>query len=154
MRIGYLIGPKDFIDEAARLRRIIDRQGDTILEQTLAKMIMNGDVQRHCNKVLRIYKERRDLFCQLCKEKLSAYFDFEIPNGGMAIWIRLHKKYCWDDIVLAAKEANLLLNHEWKRYDNDQSGHNGIRIGFASLNLDEIREVIDILVTVFKEMDS
>ncbi len=153
MRIGYLIAPKDFVDEAARLRRIIDRQGDTLLEQTLAKMIINGDVQRHCNKVLKIYKERRDLFCSLFKEKLGDYFDFDIPNGGMAIWAKLHQKYHWDDVVKIAEQHNLVLNHEWKRYDNDNSRHNGIRIGFASLNKEEAREFVDRMVKVFDSLN-
>ncbi len=150
MRIGYLIAPKDFVDEAARLRRIIDRQGDNLLELTLAKMINYGDVQRHCNKVLKIYKSRRDLFCSILNQKLSDYFDFEIPKGGMAVWIRLKKQYSWDDVVTKALQENLILNHEWKRYDNDNSGHNGIRIGFASLNEKEIEQVLERLETVLK----
>jgi len=153
MRIGYLIAPKDFIDEAAQLRRIIDRQGDNLLELTLAKMINYGDVQRHCNKVLKIYKSRRDLFCALLNEKLSNYFDFEIPKGGMAVWVKLNKKYNWDQVVTIALEKNLILNHEWTRYDNDNSGHNGIRIGFASLNEKEIHKLIDTLSEVFESLE-
>ncbi|MBP2832651.1 PLP-dependent aminotransferase family protein [Aquimarina sp. U1-2] len=150
MRIGYLIAPKDFIDEASKLRKIIDRQGDSLLEQTLAHMIKTGDVQRHCQKVLKIYKTRRDLFCTLLKEKLDAYFDFEIPKGGMAVWIRLNKKYNWDDVVIQCKKQSVELNPEWKRYDNDCSGHNGIRLGFASLNESEIKRVIDCLEKALK----
>lgn len=152
LRIGYLIAPKDFVDETARLRRIIDRQGDTLLEQTLAQMLHTGDIQRHSNKVLKIYKTRRDLFCLLLKEKLSAYFDFDIPKGGMAVWVTLNKAYNWDDICLKAKELHLEIAPDWRRYDNDNSGHNGIRMGFASLNEKEIQEVIDRLVMVFNEL--
>ncbi|MDY8135699.1 PLP-dependent aminotransferase family protein [Aquimarina sp. 2201CG5-10] len=149
MRIGYLIAPKDFVNEAAELRRIIDRQGDMLLEQTLATLIKSGDVQRHSNKVLKIYKTRRDLFCRLLQEKLGSYFDFEIPKGGMAVWIRLDKKYHWDDVITKAHNLNLEINPEWRRYDNDHSGHNGIRLGFASLNEVEIQEVINRLSKVF-----
>ncbi len=150
IRIGYMVAPKDFIEEAARLRRIIDRQGDAILEQVLAQMIITGDVQRHCNKVLRIYKKRRDLFCFLLKEKLSNYFDFEIPNGGMAVWVKLNKKYHWDDLVTESYKLNLELNPEWRRYDANNLGHNGIRMGFASLNEGEITEAIKRLEKVFQ----
>ncbi|MBG6129789.1 GntR family transcriptional regulator/MocR family aminotransferase [Aquimarina sp. EL_43] len=150
IRIGYLVASKDFVDEAARLRRIIDRQGDTLLEQTLAQMISTGDVQRHCNKVLKIYKTRRDLFCSLLKEKLGNYFDFEIPKGGMAIWVKLNKAYNWDVICNEAEKLDIELNPDWRRYDNDNSRHNGIRMGFASLNEEEILEVIERLVKVFE----
>ncbi len=152
MRIGYLIAPKDFITEAARLRRIIDRQGDVLLEQTLAKMISAGDIQRHCNKVLKIYKSRRDLFCSLLKEKLSDYFTFEIPDGGMAVWVKLNTKFRWDDVVNRAYDHHLELNPEWRRYDPNNIGHNGIRMGFASLNEDEIKITIQKLEKVMKSI--
>ena len=64
-RVGYLVAPEDFVREAAHLRRIIDRQGDPILERAMALMIQQGDFQRHSKKALKLYKERRDHFCQL-----------------------------------------------------------------------------------------
>ncbi len=152
MRIGYLVAPKDFVDEAARLRAIIDRQGDTILEQVLAQMLSTGDVQRHINKVIKIYKKRRDLFCSLLKEKLGNYFSFEIPNGGMAVWVKLDKSYDWDQVCETARTYDLTINPDWRRYDNDNSGHNGIRMGFAALNEEEIKEVIHRMVTVFETL--
>ncbi len=152
MRIGYLIAPRDFVDEAARLRRIIDRQGDSVLEQTLARMITQGDVQRHCNKVLKIYKSRCDLFCTLLRERLGDYFDFEVPKGGMAVWVKLDKKYHWDDVTIRAEKLNLIISNDWKRYDNNNSGHNGIRIGFAALNEEEILKTIQGLETVMNSL--
>ncbi|AXT49868.1 PLP-dependent aminotransferase family protein [Aquimarina sp. BL5] len=148
LRIGYFIAPKEVVDEAARLRRILDRQGDTLLEQTLARMISNGDVQRHSNKVRRIYKARRDLFCKLLQNKLGDFFDFEIPKGGMAVWLQLKKPYHWDLIISAAQKQNLVFINDWKRYDNNNSGHNGFRIGFAALNEEEIIEVIEKLAEI------
>ncbi|MCK8520359.1 PLP-dependent aminotransferase family protein [Aquimarina sp. D1M17] len=142
IRVGYIIASKDFIDEAANLRRIIDRQGDPVLELAMARMIKNGDIQRHSNKVLKIYRSRRDLFCSLLKNKLGSYFDFEIPNGGMAVWVMLKRKYSWDDIIKESSLLGIELNPEWKRYDPHNLKHNGIRMGFASLNEPEIYEFI------------
>ncbi|WP_298540438.1 PLP-dependent aminotransferase family protein [uncultured Aquimarina sp.] len=153
LRIGYFIAPKEVVDEAARLRRILDRQGDTLLEQTLARMISNGDVQRHSSKVRRIYKTRRDLFCKLLQEKLGDFFDFEIPKGGMAVWVKLKKPYHWDLVITESRKQNLTFINDWKRYDNDNSGHNGFRIGFAKFNEEEIYNVIEILETVMKVLE-
>ncbi len=153
LRIGYFIASKDVIDEAAALRRIIDRQGDTILEQTLARMLFNGDIQRHSNKVLKIYKARRDLFCKLFQEKLGKYFDFEIPKGGMAVWVRLHKKYDWNVVVQEGIKQHLTFTTEWTRYDGNNIKHNGIRIGFASLNNEEIIILIERLHSILKKVN-
>ena len=108
-------------------------------------MISTGDIHRHINKTLKIYKERRDLFCDLLKEKLSSYFTFEIPRGGMAIWVQLNKNYFWDYIIRESAQRGLELNPEWRRYDPNKLNHNSIRLGFASLNKQEIIEVVKIL---------
>lgn len=140
-RIGYLIASTNFVTEAAKLRGFVDRQGDALLELTFADFIKSGDLDRHIRKVIRIYKERRDLFCKLLKEELHEFFQFEIPKGGMAIWIILDKKHTWKQVAKEAKKYQLEIGN-WQRYDLANKKHNAIRIGFASYNEEEIYELI------------
>ncbi|MFY0631602.1 MAG: PLP-dependent aminotransferase family protein [Flavobacteriaceae bacterium] len=150
-RVGYLIAPKEFVDEAAKLRRYIDRQGDALLELTFADFIQSGDLDRHIKKILKAYKVRRDLFCRLLKEELNDYFSFEIPKGGMAVWITLHKKYSWDDVIEVARKHQLEIG-DWRRYDVRKRGHNSIRMGFASKNEEEIVSLVEKLKLTFAEI--
>ena len=141
-RIGYLIASKEFVNEAANLRRIVDRQGDALLELTFAEFIKNGDLDRHIKKILKVYKTRRDLICTLLKDELSEYFEFEIPKGGMAIWLKLHKDISWD-LVSEIAFKNKLIIGDWTRYDPQDTKHNAIRLGFATYNEEEIYDLID-----------
>ncbi|MEM1258656.1 MAG: PLP-dependent aminotransferase family protein, partial [Bacteroidota bacterium] len=140
-RVGYLIAPKAFVEEAAKLRGFVDRQGDALLELTFADFIKSGDLNRHIRKVLKIYKQRRDLFCQLLREELSEFFQFEIPKGGMAVWVKLHPNYSWAQVAEVARTHQLEIGN-WQRYDCAQLGHNAIRMGFATYNKEEIRELV------------
>ena len=140
-RVGYLIASKEFVDEAANLRKMVDRQGDALLELTFADFIKSGDLDRHIRKVMKIYKQRRDVFCDLFAEKLATFFDFEKPKGGMAIWATLNKKYSWKQVVDEAVKNRLEIG-DFNRYDMMKTNHNAIRIGFASYTLDEIHELI------------
>ncbi|TVZ55568.1 GntR family transcriptional regulator/MocR family aminotransferase [Lutibacter sp. Hel_I_33_5] len=151
-RIGYLIAPKDFVDEAAKHRRYIDRQGDALLELTFAEFIKSGDLDRHIKKVLKIYRQRRDLFCKLMTEELSAYFSFEVPKGGMAVWTILDKKYTWKQVSETAKRHQLEIG-DWERYDLANNNHNAIRIGFASYTEDEIIELVKKLKQTMNSLD-
>lgn len=151
IRVGYLIAPKDFVKEAAQYRKIIDRQGDSLLELTMASMIKDGNLQRHSKKVIKIYKSRRDLFCKLLKEKLGNYFNFKVPDGGLAVWVKLDKKYNWENIRIEALKQGLSLTSS-KRYDVHNIRHNGIRMGFSSLNEEEIVLSIEILEKVINKM--
>lgn len=150
IRIGYMVAPKAFIDEAAHLRRIIDRQGDPMMELTFAHMIKDGDIQRHSKKALKIYHERRDLFCGILSAQLGDHLDFSIPNGGMAVWTKLRGRLNWKTIGERALSKQLKIE-PFAKY-NPASGNNlGIRMGFASLNSQEITDGLDILTEVIKK---
>jgi GntR family transcriptional regulator/MocR family aminotransferase len=141
-RIGYLIAPTEFVNEASNQRRFIDRQGDALLELTFEDFIKSGDLDRHIKKVMKVYKARRDLFCQLLKENFKDVFSFEIPKGGMAVWLTLNKKYSWNLISEIAKTHKLEIG-AWQRYDAAKTRHNSIRMGFATYNEAEIYELIN-----------
>lgn len=149
-RIGYLVAPKNFVDQCAQLRRIVDRQGDSLLEATFARFIKNGHLDRHIRKVLKIYAERRALFCSLLEKNFGNTISFEIPKGGMAVWVLLDKKYSWEVISENAKKHGLIIG-EWQRYDRAKKGHNGIRMGFAAYNEDEMHTVIKKLRLAFEQ---
>ncbi len=141
-RVGYLIAPKEFVEECAKLRRFIDRQGDAILELTVAQFIKEGSLDRHIKKVVKIYKERRDLFCALLKQELGNYMTFDVPKGGMALWVTLNKAYSWEVVTKVAKTQKLIIS-EWHRYDVADIKHNAIRIGFSSYNETEARAFVN-----------
>ncbi len=140
-RIGYLIASKAFVDEASKLRGIVDRQGDALLELTFAEFIRSGDLDRHIRKVLKIYKQRRDLFCKLLKKEFGDMLHFEKPKGGMAVWVKLNMRYSWAMVAEVAKNYHLEIGN-WQRYDFAKRQHNSIRIGFATYNEVELYELI------------
>ncbi|CAM1361959.1 Transcriptional regulator, GntR family domain [Tenacibaculum sediminilitoris] len=150
-RVGYLVASENFVNEAAKLRGYIDRQGDALLELTFAEFIKSGDLDRHIRKLMKIYLQRRDLFCKLLKEELSDYFQFNVPKGGMAVWLRLNKQYSWTQVSEEAIKHKLVIG-EWQRYDLANKKHNGIRIGFASYTKEEIIQFIERLTATCKSI--
>ncbi|MDO5978318.1 PLP-dependent aminotransferase family protein [Flavivirga spongiicola] len=151
-RVGYLIASKDFVDECAKLRRFVDRQGDAILELTFSNFIKDGSLDRHIKKVVKIYKARRDLFCKLLKQELSDYLSFEIPKGGMALWVVLNENYSWDRVTKVAKQHKLIIS-EWQCYDVENANHNAIRIGFARNNEMEARAFVKRFKETMQDID-
>ena len=135
LRIGFLVGPTAFITKATYLRRIMDRQGDHVMEQVVANMFRSGDYQRFAKKALKVYGKRRDLFMTRLLE--IPEFQFDKPLGGLAIWARL------DPTISLAVLTEQLLTLDlkiprWQSYDPHLTGHNHIRLGFASLSEEEL----------------
>lgn len=148
-RIGYLVASEDLVNEAAKLRGYIDRQGDALLELTFAEFIKSGDLDRHIRKLMKIYLQRRDLFCNFLKKEFGDYFQFKVPKGGMAIWVQLNKQYSWNEVAKEARKHQLEIG-EWQRYDLANKKHNSIRIGFASYSNEEIKMLFERLKLTFE----
>lgn len=144
IRVGFMVGPPDFIKAASEKRRLIDRQGSNLLELVIARMIANGELKRHTKKSLLLYKKRRDNFCNLLEKELKGFIRFRKPEGGMAIWVVLDKKYNWETIRQTLKEGGIGFGNP-KRYDVLNTNHNGVRLGFASLNEQEQKQVVSFL---------
>ena len=148
-RVGFVIAPENLIEEMARLRRVIDLQGDTVLEKAIAELFADGEIQRHQKKATKIYHARRDYFSALLKHRFGDIVNFTVPSGGMAIWTQFDKRYDLIDIAMKVREKELFLSSG--RYFNPEGKKlNGTRMGFASLNFEEMEEAIDILEKVVK----
>jgi GntR family transcriptional regulator/MocR family aminotransferase len=143
-RVGYVVAPADFVLELAKCRRIIDRQSDTVLELCLADMLQSGVLKRHATKSLKIYRERRDFTVQLFKQELGELIDFNVPDGGMAIWAKFDKRYPLSLLSERANKLGLYLPNG-ALYRDEVPSLNAGRLGFASMNLSEIEESVRIL---------
>lgn len=143
-RVGYLVGPENVINHLAQLRRIIDRQGDLVLENSFAELLQNGVIQRHLRKSLREYRERRDVFCELLKTQMGEYLDFQIPDGGMAVWSRFRKEINLELLAEKALKKELVFSNG-KHHDSPGNSLNSTRLGFASSTVEELEKCVNIL---------
>ncbi|GGM92540.1 GntR family transcriptional regulator [Dyadobacter beijingensis] len=143
-RIGYLVGPEDVIAQLASLRRIIDRQGDTMLENAIAELLQTGVIQRHLRKSVRVYKQRRDLFCELLKSELQDHVRFEVPDGGMAVWTSFDPAIDIPKLAERAAQKDLYFSNG-KVAGYPPPFRNYIRLGFASSDPGELEESVTIL---------
>ncbi len=144
IRVGFMVGPEDFTAQAVYLRRLIELKGDNNMEDTLAALILNGDISRHLKKVNKIYETRRNHLCQLLDTRLSGIVSYRKPSGGMAIWTSFAPHIPLPDLTAKALRQGLYLS-DTRLYNTHQTNYNATRIGFASLSEPEMEEAIDIL---------
>lgn len=144
-RVGYLVGPKELIQSLPKLRRIMDRQGDMVLEKTIADLLVDGTIRRHLKKSWRHYKERRDVCCSLLEDQLGSFISFQKPAGGLALWAQFSKEI---DLPLLSKAMNKkgIFLSNGSRYSS-----NYIRMGFASMTEEELKDSIRILKETLEE---
>jgi len=150
VRLGFMTGPEDFIQLAAKRRSIIDFQGDAFTELAMAELFRNGTVSRHIHKSVRTYHQRRDHFCALLESELGARVQFVRPEGGMAVWVK------WPGVDLArlselAGGKGLDIS-DGKFYNPPGRNYFGMRMGFASLDEKDQEKAMGILRDCLKKL--
>ncbi|NIJ55288.1 aminotransferase-like domain-containing protein [Dyadobacter arcticus] len=148
LRAGYIVAPENLILELGKLRRIIDRQGDLMMEQALGELLDEGEIQRHIKKAQKVYHHRRDLFGELLENHLSNFLTFKTPPGGLAIWTEWRKDINLMRISKACLKQNLHLPQTLLFQTENLSA---MRLGFGSMDENELEESIHVLKNVLEK---
>ncbi|WP_295123418.1 PLP-dependent aminotransferase family protein [uncultured Chitinophaga sp.] len=149
VRIGYIAGPRSFIDSVAALRLIIDRQGDSVMENAVAELMEEGSITKHARKAWNIYKNRRDLMETLLIKHLSGIASFTKPEGGLAFWLKFHQEIDTRELAERLdKQGVAVIPTECFSFNGERL--NALRLGYGSLNEKELAEGIAALASVLK----
>ena len=145
-QIGFVVAPKNIINEAKNYLQILDKQGDLIQKQILTELISEGEIHRLIKKNVTIYKQRRDYLCAC----LTTYFKddatWQVPAGGLAVWISFKTSLSLVKLAEKAKKHDLFLP---KTILYQSKTVCAIRLGFGHLNETEIETIVNILKRCF-----
>lgn len=137
LRIGYLACNNTYLmQKISSLRKIIDVQGDNIMEQAVLQLIKEGVLKRHIKKATHYYKAKRDLTETLLQKHIQNKAFYIIPDGGLAFWIVPKKQVEWVQVSHKLKEMGIKIitpdAYSFKGFAN------GLRFGYGSLLENEL----------------
>jgi len=140
LRIGYVASSSENIQKIARHRKMIDVQGDNIMEEAVLNLINEGKIKRHLKKTNLIYKAKRDYFESLCQLHLKDKVTFTKPEGGLAFWIVPNKNIDAQQVCEELLRKGIKIMHPEKF--SFGSPFSGFRLGYASLTEVQLEEGI------------
>lgn len=145
IRMGYTHASKNILDQCAKIRLYIDRRGDPILERALADLIKENEMQRSLKKAVATYHSRRDNMARYLKDELGDLIEFDIPAGGMAFWVRFNGVNV-AELKDSTRKKGLFLDIDTYYLENY------CRLGFASMNTNEMQDNCSILTECVKSL--
>jgi GntR family transcriptional regulator/MocR family aminotransferase len=149
IRTGYVVAPPNLLLELARIRQLIDTQGDPIIELALAEMFLEGEIRRHMKKALNEYHRRRDFLCDLLIQHLPEHVEFKIPDGGLAIWAKFNKSISLPVLTEKMRAQGIILSNGLIHNPGSVS-LNSTRMGFAWMNETEAEIAVGKLTQIIK----
>ncbi|MDR6922550.1 PLP-dependent aminotransferase family protein [Chryseobacterium sp. 2987] len=150
LRIGYLVSKdQKLLQRIGDLRKIIDVQGDVIMEQAVLQLIKDGAVKKHIKKATLHYRNKRDFVAGLLEKYIKNSSDFILPDGGLAFWIVPKAKLNWNTVTDLLIERNINIIHP-EQYSFDQT-INGFRLSYGSLSEEQLEQSIKIIGDVLAQ---
>lgn len=146
-RSGYLIAPENLIAELGKLKGLVDPQGDVLMEKALAELLEEGEIQRHLKKTLKVYQERRNIFCELLKTQLEGLVSFTAPSGGLAIWTKWDPKLNLMRMSKDCARKGLYLPQTLLYQTRSLTA---MRLGFGNQTIEEMGRSVTVLAEVAK----
>ena len=146
---GFVVAPENLISEAKNYLKLLDKQGDLIQEQMLSELIYEGEIYRLMKKNIVIYKKRLDFLCSLLTKYFLETAQWEIPSGGLAIWLQFHPKISLLKLAKEAEKNDLFLPKTILYQDKNTCA---IRFGFGHLNEEELESVIKKLKIAYNKV--
>jgi GntR family transcriptional regulator/MocR family aminotransferase len=144
LRLGFVAASERVIEQLARLRFIVDRQGDHVLEHAVAELVEEGELARHARKARRIYEGRRDALVTALRKELGGALSFALPPGGMTLWARVDPEIrleAWRQAALARGVALAVA----RDFDLERRPRPFVRLAFARHSEAELADAVRLL---------
>lgn len=139
LRTGYIVAPRPLLTNVIAHRLYIDVHGDRVVESALAELIEEGEVQRHIRRVRREYASRRDLLVTELRRMLGDALSFNVPAGGIALWVKAADGIDIEAWAERAKARGAIMATA-ASFALDAKPRPFARLGFASLDRGELVE--------------
>ncbi|MEP3837238.1 MAG: PLP-dependent aminotransferase family protein [Algibacter sp.] len=138
-QVGFVVAPENLASEAKNYLKLLDKYGDVIQEQMLSELISEGELYRLLKKNSLVYKQRRDGLCRELTQHFQDVLHWEVPSGGLALWLQFKSKISLVQLAEEAEKNDLYLPNTTLYQDKNTCA---IRFGFGHFNEAEIDLVV------------
>ena len=138
LRLGYLVGPPDFIAEARALRGLMLKHPPGHIQRTMAYFLGLGHYDALVNRMKNAYRRRR----QAMAEAIAAE-GLEVAGqggfGGSSFWMRAPDGFDTEALALRLRGDGVLIEPGRAFFAGDGPG-NHYRLAYSSIALPKIAE--------------
>jgi GntR family transcriptional regulator/MocR family aminotransferase len=168
-RIGYVVANNALIEQVAAYKMVMNHKCNVLVQQAVAKWMQQGGFEAHLRRMTRLYQKRRDFMVQQLRffQEQGLPIHFEVPAGGMAIWLDTGKSIVGLKEKLLAQQVYLQTEVEFSRLqelpvhsprnlasnltsdlssDSSSKDYRFIRLGFAAMDEAEVSQGLAIVM--------
>ncbi|MCP3926362.1 MAG: PLP-dependent aminotransferase family protein [Desulfobacterales bacterium] len=150
MRLGWIVGSKDLIDELLPLKRTIDMGVPTLIQNVANTLIKSGEYDSNLEILRGHYKNVRDATLDALTRFMPDEVKWTKPEGGFHIWVELPENYSSVDTFLTAIDNGVAMV-PGPLLDPDNGYDNAFKLSYGSIDLKDVDKGIKALANAVKK---
>lgn len=152
LRVGFIVADGPVYESLLNYKRLSDLATSTLIQRALDAFVTVGRYQTYLHRSSQIFRKRRDAMLKAIHNHLPSNVSFDMPSGGLFIWLRLPNAISADKLLpLACKEGVAFVPGKFFFTDNT-NGDEWMRLNFVSQPVEDIEEGIRRLGVAIRKM--
>jgi len=142
LRLGFTFAPPELTDPMVKWQQKITVSPDCVTQRVAARFIQKGHMQRQIEKIIGLYRPRRDAMLGALENTMPEGVRWTRPEGGMFIWLTCAETVDTDRLLAQALANKVAFIPGAKFYSEGTGKRNELRLNFSYMPEDQIREGI------------
>jgi len=149
-RLAWVLADPEIIDKIVIAKQSADLCSPVILQIIAAKYIEKGLLDINLEKIVKLYRDRRNLMIQCLHDEMPEGVSWTEPQGGLFLFVTLPPAMDSARLLERAIKKNVAFVCGNVFFCNDE-GHNTMRINFSYSDFGEIKEGVRRLAEAIRE---
>jgi 2-aminoadipate transaminase len=135
-RLGWVCANPEIMKKLLIAKQAADLHSNYLSQRIVCQYLQDNDLDDHLNQIRQVYKKQRDLMLAMIDRWLPGEVDYNEPEGGMFLWLRLPEGQSAFELFEYASKLKVAFV-PGEAFYLDGSGKNTLRLNFS--NSDETR---------------
>lgn len=141
LRIGWVCAEDELLNKYIMVKQGSDLQTSSMSQRELAVYLEDYSLDEHIEKLIGVYKGRRDLMIDTMKNTFPSDAKYIVPEGGLFIWVELPEHIDTKELMVKAVEEKVAFVPGGSFFPNSDT-RNTMRLNFSNMNEENIVEGI------------
>ncbi len=142
LRVGFLAADGPVYHGLVKFKRVNDLATSSLIQRALHDYVTVGRYQAHLRRSSQIFRKRRDAMLAALQRFLPGRFQFETPQGGLFLWMKLSGGFSADELLPVAIRQGVDFMPGSGFFLGEKDGANWIRLNFVVQDEQKIEEGI------------
>ncbi|MBI9012704.1 MAG: PLP-dependent aminotransferase family protein [Clostridiales bacterium] len=141
LRIGWVCAEDELLNKYIMIKQGSDLQTSSMSQRELAVYLEDYSLDEHIEKLIGVYKTRRNLMIDTMKSTFPKEARYIVPEGGLFIWVELPEHIDTKELMVKAVEEKVAFVPGGSFFPNSDT-KNTMRLNFSNMNEENIVEGI------------